>query len=285
MMAPVNRINVEALHREPPVLDHRRTAGGGMLTVSVDGQRIFCIVYLPQGEGPHPVALMLHGLPGTVRGEDLAQALRRAGMGALIFSYRGSWGSEGSWSYRNAYEDTLTVCRALRNPETAARFHLDPERIVLLGHSLGGQLAVMAARDMGVRDLILISPADPAKQWRAAQHSPEAMAKRLERLTMLCEPLRDADPERIWSELGAMADSFDLLAAVGHLRDPRVLLIGAAYDHLLPLAEYLDPVAEALERNTPGSVATCVLPTGHNYNSHRLELARAILGWLRDMGY
>jgi len=285
MMLPANRIDLEALVREPSAPDSRRPASGGMLTVTVDGQRIFCTLYLPRGAGPHPAALMLHGLPGTVRNEDLAQVLRRAGMAALIFSYRGLWGSEGRWSYHNAYEDTAAVCQALRDPETAARFHLDPERIVLLGHSLGGLLAVMAAGDSGLRDLILMSPADAARQWRASQASPEAMIRRLRRLAMLCEPLLNADPERIWNELGTMADTFDLLSNIGRLRDPRVLLIGAEYDRVLPVAEYLDPVAEALDRNTPGSVAACVLPTGHNYNSHRLELARVMLTWLRDMGY
>jgi pimeloyl-ACP methyl ester carboxylesterase len=281
----VTRINCEALQREPPDRDHEHPAGGGMLTVTVDGQRIFCALYLPRGEGPHPVALMVHGLPGTVRGEDLAQTLRRAGMAALILSPRGAGGSEGTWSYQGAHADTNAVCRALRDPETAARFHLDPERIVLLGHSLGGQLAVMAARDAGIRDLILLSPADPARQWEATQRSPEALAARHRRLAMLCEPLRGVEVERIWNELGMIVDDFNMLSNIGKLRDPRVLLVGAQYDHVLPVSEYLDPVAEALERNTPGSVTTCVLPTGHNYNSHRLELAGAILTWLHDMGY
>ena len=33
----------------------------------------------PQGLGPHPVVIMLHGFPGNEKNLDLAQSIRRAG--------------------------------------------------------------------------------------------------------------------------------------------------------------------------------------------------------------
>lgn len=285
-MSAANRLRLDAAHHEPSPVDHEHPAGGGMLTVTVGGSRIFCTLYLPQGEGPHPVMLMLHGLPGTVRGEDIAQTLRRAGMAAVIFSYRGSWGSEGVWSYRHAYEDAMAVYNRLRDPAVAARYRIDPERVAVLGHSLGGLMAMLVARDGGAKDVILMSPADPGKQWAATHQSPEAMAKRMKRLAMLFEPLHGAEPEKVWNELGSEIDEFDVLGSVPRLReDHRFLFIGAEFDTVLPLAEYCDPLVDALERRLPGRVTTCVLPTGHNYNNCRLDLARVILNWLHDMGY
>lgn len=54
-------------------------------------------VLLAAGPGPHPLVVLLHGFPGNERNFDLAQLYRRAGMNVLVFHYRGSWGSEGTF--------------------------------------------------------------------------------------------------------------------------------------------------------------------------------------------
>ena len=41
--------------------------------------------------------VILHGIPGIEKNHDLAHAFRDAGMSAVIFHYRGSWGS-GGWA-------------------------------------------------------------------------------------------------------------------------------------------------------------------------------------------
>lgn len=284
-MNPVSCINPDALYHEPPAISGEHLPGGGMFSITVGGSRIFISLYIPQGNGPHPVMLMLHGLPGIVRSEDIAQGLRRAGMAACIFSYRGSWGSEGDWSYRHALEDAFAVYNTLRDPEVAARYRLDPERILILGHSMGGLLAALVARDTAIRDVVLMSAADSARQWRQFSGSAEAKAKRLKRLAMLAEPLHGTSAEALWDEMDATALQMDLHACVEAWKPGNFLFIGAEFDTILPLAEYFDPVVEALERRQPGRVRTCVLPTGHNYNSHRMELTAAILHWLRDIGY
>ena len=56
------------------------------------GARLNGSIYLASGPGPHPTAVLLHGLPGNERNFDLAQALRRAGINVLALSYRGAWG-------------------------------------------------------------------------------------------------------------------------------------------------------------------------------------------------
>ena len=43
------------------------------------------VFYLPGGEAPAPVVVLLHGLPGEERNQDLAQVLRRAGYAVLLY--------------------------------------------------------------------------------------------------------------------------------------------------------------------------------------------------------
>src|SRR5580693_6193688 len=102
--------------------------------------RLNAVFYLASGAGPHPVVLLLHGFPGNEQNMDLAYAIRRAGWNVLIPHYRGSWGSAGSFSFRNAIEDTQAAVEFLRDPENAKRYRYDATKIVAVGHSMGGFL-------------------------------------------------------------------------------------------------------------------------------------------------
>ena len=65
------------------------------VTFTSDGHRLLGTLYLARGSEPKPTALLLHGCPGLQQNGDLAVALRDRGWNALIFHYRGSWGSGG----------------------------------------------------------------------------------------------------------------------------------------------------------------------------------------------
>ena len=63
------------------------------------------------------MVVLLHGFPGEERNLDLAHALGRSGWSVLFFHYRGAWGSEGAFSFRNVIGD---VKAAVSNPATGA---------------------------------------------------------------------------------------------------------------------------------------------------------------------
>ncbi|MFY2787359.1 alpha/beta fold hydrolase [Rhodococcus sp. MALMAid1271] len=99
---------------------------------------------LPEGDGPFPVAMLIHGGYWRSRWEfDLMDAM------AVDLTQRGyaTWNVE----YRRPDEhgwDTMTgdVAAALAALKTAPD-SLDLSRIVLMGHSAGGQLALRLAAD------------------------------------------------------------------------------------------------------------------------------------------
>lgn len=99
----------------------------------------------PRGSGPHPVAVVLHG--GGWRdanARDLTDAmavdLTRRGWATWNVEYR-RVGGGGGWPY--TLEDVGTAIDALA---TFAPGHdLDLDRVVVVGHSAGGQLALWAA--------------------------------------------------------------------------------------------------------------------------------------------
>lgn len=109
-----------------------------------EGHPLRGLLYLPAGPGPHPAVLMLHGLPGNERNGDLTHALRSQGYAVLCFSWRGSWATPGRFSLGNAVADARAGLAFLRG-EAGPRGDVDPRRILLLGHSFGGGVALLAS--------------------------------------------------------------------------------------------------------------------------------------------
>jgi pimeloyl-ACP methyl ester carboxylesterase len=134
------------------------------LQIQSSCQPMNAVYYLAGGPGPHPTVLLLHGFPGNEQNLDLAQAMRRAGWNVLTFHYRGSWGSGGSFSFTHVLEDANAALGFLRNPEAAKTFNADRERIVVVGHSMGGLAAAhLARRNPALTGVGLIDAANMGK--------------------------------------------------------------------------------------------------------------------------
>lgn len=109
-------------------------------------------LWLPGGPGPHPVVAMIHGgcwradLPGLELMDDISADLRGAGVAVWNIEYR-RIGHDGG-GYPGTFQDTARAIDHLRS--LAPIFHLDLARVVTVGHSAGGHLAVWAAGRSGL---------------------------------------------------------------------------------------------------------------------------------------
>src|SRR3569833_2546426 len=122
---------------QPPAMAYVRIPSGGDL---ING-----VLYTASGAGPHPTLLLLHGFPGNEQNLDLAQAVRRAGWNVLTLHYRGSWGSEGKFSFAISAEDADAASGWLHDPSNAAKYGSDPARGGAAGRGGGGAGAARAA--------------------------------------------------------------------------------------------------------------------------------------------
>ena len=101
---------------------------------------------LPQGNGPHPVAVVLHGgcwlsaYACLHNADALADALRDEGIATWNVEYR-CVDQEGGWP-----GTFLDVGRAADHLRKLAMDHnLDLDRVITIGHSAGGHLALWTA--------------------------------------------------------------------------------------------------------------------------------------------
>lgn len=115
---------------------------------------------LPLGNGPHPVVLLIHG--GFWRAPydlslmtGLAQNLTRQGIAVWNIEYRRIGDSGGAWP--GTFQDV--ACAADYLASIAPTYALDMSRVVAVGHSAGGHLALwLAARHRLAQDSPLYQP-------------------------------------------------------------------------------------------------------------------------------
>jgi acetyl esterase/lipase len=103
---------------------------------------------LPKGKGPHPVVIVIHGgcwqTPWAMdHVRSLAAALTAEGFATWSLEYRRVGDPGGGWP--GTLQDAARGADQLRSVATA--HGLDLSRVIALGHSAGGQLALwLAAR-------------------------------------------------------------------------------------------------------------------------------------------
>lgn len=102
---------------------------------------------MPAGRGPHPVAVVLHGgcwlsIYADLRNADaLADALRDEGIATWNVEYRCVDQEGGGWP--GTFLDAGSATDHLR--VLAADHNLDLDRVITVGHSAGGHLALWTA--------------------------------------------------------------------------------------------------------------------------------------------
>jgi acetyl esterase/lipase len=99
-------------------------------------------LFLPQGSGPFPVAVLVHGgcwtskFGGITQLRNMAGALAARGIAVWNVEYRRS--DEAGGGYPGTYQDMHAALELLTKQAPARK--LDLKRMVAVGHSAGGQL-------------------------------------------------------------------------------------------------------------------------------------------------
>ena len=239
------------------------------------------LFYLAGGVGPRPTIVLLHGFPGNEQNLDLAQAVRRAGWNVLTLHYRGSWGSPGMFSIGHVLEDADAAVAFVRRADVAKKFSIDPRRIVLGGHSIGGFATAAHARsDADLLGVLLIDAwnvgATGDELGKLSGTERAALAAR--EFDDLGNSLQGATPPTIADDIVAHRVEWNMMSWASDLTKRPLLVIGASRGFGEENSKFAAAVTHA-----GGKVNSITMPSDHSFQDHRMALAGEVVSWLQDL--
>jgi len=240
---------------------------------------------MPEGRGPFPVAIIIHGgcwlsrFASLTIMSPLADALAKDGIATWNIEYRRNDNPGGGWP--GSFLDVANGVDHIR--ELARKYPLDTTRVAITGHSAGAQLALWAAARPRVRSGSAIATDGPFKPLVTIPlGGPGDMAEITQREKMICGPTPSAS-----GVMGGMpADVPE------HYRDgspvsllpfgvKQVLIVGEQ-DGVMPVAVREAWIARAREAGDDATIV--IVPGGHfELLAPELESGRAVRRALADL--
>ena len=176
----------------PPLADARLTYG--------PDENQFVDLRLPKAKGPHPLAIGIHG--GFWRAKydlqyfgHLCAALAAKGIATANLEYRRVGNAGGGWpgtfaDIRSAYQFLV---------QSASQHSFDPHRVMAIGHSAGGQLALcLAAHEKGMKGVVSLAGVVDLQQAYALHLSNDAVVEFLGGTPAeIGDHYREADPMKL----------------------------------------------------------------------------------------
>lgn len=238
-------------------------------------KKLWGILSLPETKKRIPGAILLHGFKGTKSQRKfvrLARKLAENGIVALRFDFQGCGDSEGEFFQ-------TTISQQLKDLEMIwckfqGKSQIDPQRIGILGHSLGALIACLfQKKNRLAKTLVLVAPAIAQKQLIREWHTPYQLRK------LRKQGYLDADDFRIGIDYFKEAKRYNNEIA-SEIEIP-VLILHGRKDETIP-AKYTRDLFLKLKARKKGIVL--IKGADHNFEGYlaQEELISRSLDWFKD---
>lgn len=264
----------DPVSQDPPPQTGDFPAAMQVVPFESGGEKLRGVLYVAQGSGPHATVVIARGFGDYLGNLDLALALHRAGFNVLSFNYRGCWGNAGYFTLMNSLDDLKAAIEAIKAEPITKKARVDPHRLILLGYSLGGPIALRAASDFNVRAVTIIDGSDLRVLFPGLD-TPEGLAKAATFFES-SPAMRVKSGEAAAEELRAQWSYWNPLVSASALRDRDMLFVYASRANGREGVKY--KLTDFLSGASRLSVVS--LDTGHLFLDQRIALTRTVLAWL-----
>lgn len=253
------------------VLDKTAPAGMQELTIHSNGSKLAAIMYTPIGKEKHPTLILLHGLPGNERSLDVAQAVRALGWNVVYFNYRGSWGSEGEFSFKNCIEDAKNVIAFCNKYQDSLK--IDTANIVLFGHSLGGYVCLKVLEQLPqIKKGFALSPADLYEYLKPIPDKKVLTARLKDTIKYPNYIPINTTRLEIWSSVYKELSDYNLASDLKGLKDKQLIILNED--------ERNKNLANSIKASGLKFFDYQVWETDHSFTNKRASLINLVLSFL-----
>ncbi|APM38942.1 alpha/beta hydrolase family protein [Clostridium kluyveri] len=270
------------ISEDPVKLDNNYPTLIDGFTCDSNNSKLMGTIYVAQGKGPHPTVLLLHGIPGYEQNSDIAHVLLRTGYNVVIFHYRGNWGSEGTYSIGHIFEDIENVIEFLKCRQSVESYRVDSKNIILIGHSLGGFSALMAASNHPEIKLVAsIAGFNFGLYGEIISANNNLVKSAIENFEFIKSPvIKGITPTKFVEEIIEHRKKWNILNIIKKLKGHSVLMIGGIRDNISPIEQNFKLIVEALEKERV-DFKEVLLDGDHCFSDKRIVLTKEILKWLQ----
>ena len=244
-----------------------------------DGSALYARVMKPFLESPDekcPAIIMMHGFPGYEKWLEVAQPLRRMGFVTVTSGFRGVWGCGGNYSLTGLADDARAHVDYLR--AHADELNIDPERIYLFGHSMGGFTAMrLMSEGIDVKGVVLVAPCDMVEKYQSDKTGFKNMVESSVPFYTL-----DARGGAIFEEeckAHPITWHLDELAKKAENTALPVLMFAAGKDDLCPPVTHAMPAYSVLKQRG-FDVSYVLYDSDHCFQSAKCDFTKTLAEWL-----
>ena len=296
---PPARLKTENLFHDEEIKSSQMVSDYDALVFKSEGSEIYGQILKPDRAfgDQRPCVLIFHGFAGFGRFDDVGQALCRTGCVVLIPHHRGAWGSQGKYSLSNCVQDAVGLVKYVKTPEFQAKYHIDPDAVFLIGHSMGGNTVLNAAvevpwkprvlcqKETGtirignvpfVRGIVMLAPCDIGTMYR---QMPKDKMKNF-MIENGLEVLHTDGFEAVYGDLGRHAAEYAFPNAVKKLKYVNLFLVAGAWDTCISNDLLKVFYAAARENPTLPSCSFRSYPAAHGLMGVRTQLSRDIADFI-----
>jgi pimeloyl-ACP methyl ester carboxylesterase len=241
------------------------------LFIPSGNSQIAGLIYSANGLQKHPTLLLLHGYPGNERNLDIAQIVRSHGWNVIYFNYRGSWGSQGKFSFKNSVEDVVNVVAFCNKYQDSLK--IDTSNIVLFGHSMGGWVVLKA-----LQELPTIKKGFALSTWNIGDYYKNVSTKK-EMLRLANDPngvgkyfVLNTSLKDLYTPVLQDQTYFNLLNDAKSLADKKIIMID---EH-----EKNSQLAAKMKESNKSYFDYSVWQTDHLFTNKRISLINKIITFL-----
>jgi pimeloyl-ACP methyl ester carboxylesterase len=251
--------------------DMTSPASSTELFIPSGNSKIAGLIYTANGLQKHPTLLLLHGYPGNERNLDIAQVVRSRGWNVIYFDYRGSWGSQGKFSFKNCVEDVVNVVSFCNKYQDSLK--IDTSNIVLFGHSMGGWVCLKALQELPtIKKGFALSTWDIAKDFKNVSNEKEMLSIANDpniagKYFVLNTSLKD-----LYTPVLQDKTYFNLLNDAKSLGDKQIIMID---EH-----EKNSQLAEKIKESNKLYFDYSVWQTDHSFTNKRASLINKVLAFI-----
>ena len=225
--------------------------------------------------GPYPTIIMSHGFPGYTTNNDLELALMRMGCVVIHVNHRGAWGSEGNYLFTNLTDDLIAIAKWAHNAAIADQYQIDSEKIFLVGHSMGGQTILNAAKDLPfIKGVVAMAAYDIGAAFRYKMEKDLFLMIETEGQCFKLTSASDVYENALLNQ-----PELSVLSRYEELVKHNVLLVEAAFDTVAPPEKMLKPLAEKLQAAN-ANISYESIKSNHSFVGQRMKLTKLVGAWI-----